>query len=353
MKRLLYIPFVGLLLLSPVITGCSDGIDNPYPDETLIVTKADVLFQALGGKGVIEVQTEAVLEATSNKSWCSLVVSGNQLLVEISAYDGLEARNALVTIHSERRSCELTITQEGAVVWFEDFDMVSREISFSPKGDTISSAVHSSYPVEVVDKPDWVSYHFEENRFYLIADGVNKPRKGSIAFKSNNRDLVFQVGQIGYDSFLGEWEFAYTDPAKLTERQTINVTLSKNEEDDTSFILGPIAATSSVDCYLKADYIPGSSNLVIQCTQYLGQNPALPSYQHIYLCFITASNYTWDSSLQIQGLFSLSETGEASYTFRVPNSLYRGFGLFGFPSLSPGSGGGYYRRMMDIIMTKK
>lgn len=336
--------------------GCSDDNENPYAVEELIITKADVLYHATGGTGVVEIQTNDAITATPIHDWCTAIVSGNKISLEIPAYDGLESRNTILTIKAGGKESNLTITQESAILWFDGFDVISKAISFTAEGGIAKAAVKSSYPVDVTDKPDWLTYEFKNDSVYINIAPWNNPRQGSVTFRSNNREISYQIMQFSYASLLGEWEFSYATAHKGARQTPFSVSLSEKVKEE-SYTFGPFVVTSKLNSSFTANYKTATQSITLQGPEYLGIIPD-DLFPHAYMCLRSSTdNRIGTTSVQIEGVIAIDETGKVTCTFK-DNGTYSsgtitGFGFFNWANQE--FTGSVYRQKVfhDIIMTKK
>ena len=104
-NKLLYIVTLFLLFAS----GC-----NKDEETVLKVVSTNFNITEKGGTGTIVVETNAVLNAESNSTWCKVDVSGKQVNVSIAANSELSNRTATVTLTAGDKTEKVPVTQEGA-----------------------------------------------------------------------------------------------------------------------------------------------------------------------------------------------------------------------------------------------
>ena len=107
MKKILSI----LLAVSAVlcIAACSKDKGVEEAVKTLSVVSTDVVFQPAGGQGSIVVDAQNSFTAASDKSWCTVSTSGQNVVVNVSEWEGLESRYAVVTLTSGSEKVNVTV----------------------------------------------------------------------------------------------------------------------------------------------------------------------------------------------------------------------------------------------------
>jgi len=108
---------IALFLAVIIISSCSE--EEVLPDEVILEAATDMLeFDSDGGEGDIYVQANRIWTAATEAEWVSLMQSTNTesgtLTVTVAPNQGMENRNAQVSIIAEGHTRVIQITQLGA-----------------------------------------------------------------------------------------------------------------------------------------------------------------------------------------------------------------------------------------------
>lgn len=330
--------------------GCEKDTGVIISDSRIKVTDANVIFETTGGEGYIKVEAPESVKAESNQDWCVVSVSDKTIQLTVSPNTGIGGRSAVITIRSASESITVTAVQTSAVMWLKDFE---ESISFVSQGATAKSAVISSFPVTVKSHSDWITYHFENDSLYLTAS-AGGPRKGNIVFSSQGREISYNLLQISYEGFLGEWEMKFLNPSN-SNTETATVVLSQKTANE-SFTLGNLVISGTYIAQIDLMFNPSTYNVTLAAGQYL----ATIGSNYVYLALRSSTgSYGYAANIQLAGIFNLADDGTATYTF-VDNgtwsSVAGGFGFYIFSGQPPSAStvtGTSYRRFMNVVMTKK
>ena len=341
-----------ITIISVIFSSCENdsGIETQEP--ILKIIESDVIFETTGGDGYIIVEAPENITASSNEEWLKINdVSGTKINITAEPNKGMGGRTATITIKSSGELLDVTAVQTAAVVWFKDFR--DNTIAFLSEGNTIETKVTSSYPIVVEDKPDWISYIFENDSLYLTAL-PSAPRKGSITFLSEGRSLTYNIVQVSYSGFLGEWEMEFTNPSSSNRLETTTVFLEEKEKDS-SFWLKNLLITGSELAEIAVDFNPNSNNVTISARQYL---MTASDGRNVFLCLRSdRGTYSYSVNSQLEGTLDIAEDGTVTYIFGQngtwPDANGIGFYLFTGDIENPVATGSSYRRLMNIKMTKK
>jgi hypothetical protein len=350
MKKILNI--ILFITLGLFITSCERDTGVDVPERQLKVTQAEVIFETQGGEGFIIVSAPGAVTAKSNEEWCTVNVSGTTINLVAEPNTGVGGRTATITIQSGSETIEVTAVQTAAVMWFRDFTEAS--LSFLSEGSTIETQVVTSYPVTVKAKPDWITYKFENGSLYLTAT-ASSPRKGSITFESEGRTITYNIVQVSYTGFLGEWEMKFNNPSNSNLEEKTTVTFDQKTAN-ASFLLNGLVITGTTNAEILVNFNPLSNNVTISAGQYL---MTASDGRFVYLSLRSAAGtYQYGTSAQLAGILDIADDGTVTYTF-VENGTWAGAAGIGFylftgePPSSSTATGSSYRRFMDIVMTKK
>lgn len=349
MKKILNI--ILFISLGLFITSCEKDTGVVVPEQQLKVTQAEVIFETQGGKGFIKVAASGAVTAKSSEEWCTVNVSGTTIDLSAEPNTGAGGRTVTITIQSGGETIEVTAIQTAAVMWFRDFSTTA--ISFLSEGSTVETEVVTSYPITIKAKPDWITYKFENGNLYLTA-AASTPRKGSITFESEGRTVTYDIVQVSYTGFLGEWDIAFDNPS-TGRRETGTVTFVEKQKN-ASFTIDGLVITGSTKAEILVNFNPLSNNVTINAGQYL---MTASDGRFVYLSLRSnVGNYIWSTTAQLAGILDIADDGTVTYTFG-DNGTWAGAAGFGFylytaaPPSNATATGLSYRRFMNIVMTKK
>jgi len=348
MKKLFNILLVAIFCVA--YAGCSDDDDNE--SSSLKVIKADTIFDAEGGSGTIEVAANGSITATSSEEWCTATVSGNSIKLSLTGNTEITGRMSLITIKSGDELLPVRVTQSGAIMWLKDFS--GESLAFVAEGNTLKSEVRTSFAIVVKSKPDWITYKFENDSLYLTAE-AGIPRKGSITFTSEGREITYNLIQVSYAGLLGEWEMKFNNPSNSNIEETTTVTMTEKVKNS-SFVLEDLIITGSAKAEILVDFSPLSNGITISAGQYLY---TASDGRLVYLSLRSATgNYTWGTTAQLGGTLDIATDGTVTYTLADNGTWSNGAAGFGFylytgePSSTTATGSSY-RRFMNVVLTKK
>lgn len=351
MRNLLTAVFFGLLTLS--VISCGKDAESDINESRLKVTEADVTFDTQGGDGFIKVTAPGAVTAKSNAEWCTVDVSGTTISLKAEANTSMGGRTATITIESEKETIDITAVQTAAIMWLKKFK--GNTIAFPSEGATVETEIASSYPVVVEDKPDWITYRFENGSLYLTADpGI--PRKGVITFSSQGRTQAYNLVQASYAGFLGEWEMHFNNPAQGNRLESTTVIFEEKVKNE-SFLLKNLVITGSTEAEIQVDFNAFDNNVTISAGQYL---MTAADGRFVYLCLRSATgSYVWTTNAQLAGTLDIADDGTVTYVIDdngTWSGVAKGFGFYlftGEPPASTTSTGSSYRRFMNIVLIKK
>lgn len=205
MKKILSI----LLAVSAVlcIASCSKDKEVEEAVKTLSVVSTDVVFQPAGGQGSIVVEAQNSFTAASDKSWCTVSTSGQNVVVNVSEWEGLESRYAVVTLTSGSEKVNVTVQQFGAVL----AGFTGRDLVLFAEGATEVFPFESNTTVTAASEQDWITPTVGDgNMTVVVAENTTgKTRFGEVTISAGEGSHTFQVKQ--YPAFILEptWTPSY------------------------------------------------------------------------------------------------------------------------------------------------
>ena len=205
MKKILSI----LLAVSAVLCIASCSKDNGVEEvaKTMSIVSTDVVFQPTGGTGSIVVDAKNSFTAASDKSWCTVSTSGQNVVVSVSEWDGLESRYAVVTLTSGSEKINVTVHQFGAVL----SGFTGRDIVAYAEGSTEVFPFESNTTVTATTEQDWLTVTVDDGGMTLVIaeNTTGKTRFGEVTITAGEGSHTILVKQ--YPAFVLEptWTVSY------------------------------------------------------------------------------------------------------------------------------------------------
>lgn len=359
MKRVLYV--LSVIVLGSIYTSCGDDNGYEIPASKLNIVRSDVLFEAPGGEGSIEVDAPQALSAVkADKDWCTATVSGMTVKVRVSPNESIEGRNANIVITSGNDSRNVVVTQNGQVFYVDAPGLVK----ISLDGAELSYPVHNDFPVEISASESWITAEIRNGVLEVSASSSEVKRSGEITVKGNYaegekiRTIVISQEIFTYKHFLGEWTLAYINTiAGYTTPSSMDVQLLENE-DGKSYRLGPVSSrvsdSKAGSGYLVVDYSVGNETNTFK----ISGGQALPDYS-VYNVKVVAWNadnsFNTSGSITYQGTY-IDNNGIATIQF-ADNGSWSGSQvnglLIGAFNKSTAAYAGWLYSMDHVVMTRK
>lgn len=274
-------------------TACSDNSNDWYePSDTRVldVKSADVTFGPDASQGSIVVDaTEETISATSNMDWCSVSVSGNKVVVDVTVNEALESRNALVTIKSATRSVEVPVHQGGFVTIINASDIVSNDKAFSK-----SFTFKTNAKVEFSTTADWLSIVRDGDAIIVsaTANTTGNVRTGYVFYETSLKKDSISVTQGEFNDVPGTYLLAGLEEGELTAFEaTISGTAKALEMT--------ISLTSTVTLSIPVTFNSSNLSLSIPMGHYMGDY----SRYKLFSCALDseAGYLTWEPEVTMSG----------------------------------------------------
>ena len=155
MKKFLHIILTALAVLPFVACQEEEEVFKPEVKDITVISVRNLVFLPAGGSGAITVDCASSFTATSDKSWCTVSVSGNEVTVTATANLSNESRYATILMKTAQSSQSVVVEQLGEVL-----DGMALEDRLVPqKGETFLYGYSSNLSVSMSSDQDWV--HFE------------------------------------------------------------------------------------------------------------------------------------------------------------------------------------------------
>ena len=336
-----------------IISSCEKETGVDIPEPKLKVTEADVIFETQGGDGFIKVVAPGAITAESSGDWCTVSVSGTTVNLTASENIGLGGRTAVITIKSGEEKIDVTAVQTSSIMWFKEF--IDSSLGYTADGGVLKSAVITSYPITVKSKPDWLNYKFENDSIYLTVPASSKPRKGTITFTSEGRDITYDILQLSYGSLLGDWTFEYST-SEGGSRLKFDLKMEQNVKDN-SYKLGLFSIATGLSNSIELRFDQSIPGVILTNRQYMGAIPG-DAFPHVYACMArSATSLSTSTTVQMVGIIDITDDGTVTCTLKDngtwSGSTAIGFGFFNWANQE--LTGSIYRQKIyiNIVMTKK
>lgn len=308
MRRILYFAAAVAVML----TGCNknETVWAPEPAKVSIVS-SNVIFDALGGNGVIDFQAEGAVKATSEASWCQVSVSGDKVNVSAEPNQDLNGRASNITLECGGQTVNVCAQQTGMVYTFVDNDYL-----VEMAGAEIKIMGESSFAVTAESQADWITFTQTEEGFILTIARNNSGdnRKGTFTITSADIKTVYSFTQKFDKDFSGSYSFKYYGQVGKTSSTTKDVTVVQDASDKDLYYIKNLRAEGDIPVRYDASkdllYIPNgsyigpSSDLYVYITVFYATSDlkstyynvtAGNDYYHIYFTYTYEDDkYVWD-----------------------------------------------------------
>ena len=180
MKNKFLIYIAALLVF---VSGCNEDMKKETVLKVL-ETRCDISSD--GGTGVITVETNAALDAGSNKEWCTVNVSGKQVNVTVAANNELTGRTAVVTLTAGDKTAKVPITQNGVIhtILLNPTSLAFKRFETGTKNVTINTFFPDwDFECDAL----WLTLAKEGNTLRVTVDELNddtSPRTAAITITS-------------------------------------------------------------------------------------------------------------------------------------------------------------------------
>lgn len=188
-----------------ITVACSD---DETPKE-LKVLVANVSFDANGGQGTIQVNTNASLTVTSDREWCVTTCEGNVVKVEVDTNEELEGRTAGITISTLQGTTVVPVSQEGCTISYKRSE-AGIILPYTGGNRTVSLKTNKNYEVLIPESAQgWLSYSIDNLNGTLTFTATPsldmKPRGADVEVKIGNSKVIYHVGSYEEKDMEGMW----------------------------------------------------------------------------------------------------------------------------------------------------
>lgn len=198
MKKYLYIILTALAALPFVACQEQEEVYKPEVKDINVVSVKNLVFLPPGGSGTITVDCASSFTATTDKSWCTVSVNGNEVTVTASENPSRESRYASVILQTSQSSQTVVVQQVGAIV--AGFEMEGDTVSEA--GETFVYSYASNLPVQMSSDKDWV--HFEmidDEELGKLVKVIFDPNPGLTRYAT----VTYTAGEITRSAEFVQW----------------------------------------------------------------------------------------------------------------------------------------------------
>lgn len=155
------------LLLCVCLVSCSDD-SNDSTESGLAIIERDLKATAVGGNLTVTLSMEGD-EVSSNKSWCTVSLSGKVVTVTLEDNPTLEGRTAVVTVVKGAESLSFPVTQSGNLIPVAEVD----KVSFDAHGGTRRIHVDNTVPFTATPADAWLSVQVVDGGTLVLTAPTN------------------------------------------------------------------------------------------------------------------------------------------------------------------------------------
>lgn len=188
-----------MILLAGVISITSCGDDNFAYNaaEPIEIETSDVVFDAVGGEGYIQVNEAGAITAETTSSWLQIAVEGQRVKVTASVNTSLSGRSASIVLKSGSKTSTVTATQTGAVLKTD----APESIIYDDKAHTVSYSFTCSIPVTLSTSASWLKAEQADGKLAIAMAENNSGqiRTANISYKAGSFEGKIEVTQGDID----------------------------------------------------------------------------------------------------------------------------------------------------------
>lgn len=296
--------FLNILLLSLCVwlTGCND---DDTDISVLKIIQSNTSFKAIGGEGSIQIESTGTITANSDADWCIIKEATNKCITfDVKENYDYPSRYAQIVIRNEESSQKVAVTQEGAVIIYDENDL---EQATGNKKSSLTIALKGSFPFQVSipeTAKSWLSYEVVDAgiRFNFAENTTKSIRGAQVGITNGTRTAIYVLLQYDAENLLGNWVATFNRTWQNSPDQGRGpATVKVGEEEGTYLISLPTSTMFPMN--LKARY--ENHEFKIAAQQYQGEteveNEDGTSKTTLYIYTGVASSYYsyWNASQSI------------------------------------------------------
>ena len=315
-----------VLAAALLLASCQKEEQPRYQAENHItVVKSNVIFDATGGTGTIELKADGTVTMDCTSDWCTANLSGTTVTVTAQQNRGLDGRSAIISLTCNGQTTKVTAQQTGMAFTYAD-----QTIVIPMAGEEFMIYGRSTLP-KTVEASDWIKYSGADNG-YLISVGENitgDNRSGYFKISAGDITATYTITQKFDRNFAGTYTMSYG-----TASGTVSITRDASNED--LYYLEDWLDGIKVPIH----YDGGKNMLYIVNGQYLAQYTD-GNYMYIcvnyttldggtmYYAISTSVNYyVWFNFEYVNGKYNITLADSAKWFNTSRTSC--GFGIYTF-----------------------
>ncbi len=291
--------YLYLFFLCFLAASCSNDDNDPAATQIL---KSDVLFEAKGGTGTIELSTDQ-FKAVSDQEWCTIQPEGSIIKVSVPQNTDIGGRTALITITTRDTELEVPVTQKAPVFIISSTD----PLSFFGNDQKIELQVESSLSITVQSDAEWLKCQQKDNSLIFSCTKSDVPlRTTQVKVTSGSKIVTLDCSQTCIE---GDYLFTYSTAS--WDDVALNATLTKDPAEENAFILkGDLPYGRE----FKLKYENGK--LAFHAGQYLGKETIEGNEYHIFLTLGYGRLVpAWDSVVDYVAPMEVDKQGNYFFEF--------------------------------------
>ena len=228
MKKFLYVILTALAALPFVACQEQEEVYKPEVKDITVASVKNLVFLPAGGTGTITVDCATSFTATSDKNWCTVSVSGNDVTVTASANTSNESRYATVLMQTSQSSQKVVVQQVGMVL--DGLQLHDERVMV--EGETFVYRYSANLPVQMSSDKDWI--HFEmiddedEGQMVKVIVDPNPglTRFATVSFVAGSKTGTAEFIQSPTPKVISGWDVAVTDGQYDFPKQIDKVTVT-------------------------------------------------------------------------------------------------------------------------------
>ena len=213
MKKYLHIILTALAVLPFVACQEEEEVFKPEVKDITVASVKNLVFLPAGGSGTINVDCATSFTASSDKSWCSVSVNGNEVTVTATENLSKEARYASVIMKTSQSSQTVVVQQLGEIL--SGLELADEHVS--KDGATFIYSYAANLPVQMSSDQDWI--HFEmiddEDEGTLVKVIVDPnpglTRFATVTYKAGSLTRSAEFIQLPTPTLVSGWDVSITN----------------------------------------------------------------------------------------------------------------------------------------------
>ena len=229
--------------ISLLALSCKKEYVNPYADaekgaSAIKIVKSQLEFTPEASTGIVEVDAEGTITATSDRDWCAVSVSGKQITLSLTANADKETRYALLTIAAGKYTTALSVFQYGEVLG--GLGTLS-DIASPVEGSTVEVPVKLNVSITLTTEQTWIHPEYAGDKIIVTVDPNDQPetRLGTVSYVAGSSKGSFDVTQYPEIKRPENWVLTAADVTSDHPKYNTSATLSAGDEDMYVMLLVP------------------------------------------------------------------------------------------------------------------